>query len=180
MRKRETSMLSIGATGAGSTVAGSSARVHPASAKAIASAVRRGLWTPGIGREGSVLAGAFVTDQQREIGGDGNALRLPVALGVELSAAEHASGRVHLGVRVLRAGQQEIGAGAGMADHGGAVELFAAGDPRELALGNDHSRLGLELPGLAVHAQHDDGVAPALAHHLLAEEQEGAGGLVPG
>src|SRR6185436_13281752 len=120
MRKRETSMLSIGATGAGSTLAGSSARVHPASTKAIASVARRGLWTPGIGREGSVLPGAFVADQQREIGRDGDALGLPVVLGVERAATEDPPGGIHLGIGLLRAGQQEVGTGAGVADQGGA------------------------------------------------------------
>src|SRR6187551_1975339 len=114
MRKRETSMLSIGATGAGSTLAGSSARVHPARAKAIASVARRGLRTPGIGREGSVLPGAFVADQQREIRPDGDALGLPVVFGVELAAAEDPPGGIHLGVGLFRAGKQEVGTGAGM------------------------------------------------------------------
>src|SRR4051812_34414463 len=101
MRKREISMLSSGAGGAGSTLAGSSARVHPARTKA-ASVAQRGLRPPGIGRQGGVLPGAFIADQQREIRGDGDAFGLPVPFGVELSPTEDPSGRIHLGVRVLR------------------------------------------------------------------------------
>src|SRR3954449_7597995 len=121
-------MLSIGGTGAGATVAGSSAWGHPARASAVPRAAQRGLRTPGIGRERSVLARAFVADQQREIGTDGDALGLPVVLGVELAATEHPAGGIDLGVRVLRAGQQEVGAGPGMADHRGAVEPLGTRD----------------------------------------------------
>src|SRR6185369_16718724 len=134
MRKSETSMLSIGGTGAGAAVAGSSARVHPARVAAVASAAQPDLRPPGIGRERSVLAGAFVADHQGEIGSDGDALGLSVVFGVELAAAEHPAGGIHLGVSVLRAGQQEVGAGSGMTDHRRAVESLGTGDPLELVL----------------------------------------------
>src|SRR5262245_29882577 len=139
MRKSDTSMLSMGGTGAGAAVVGSSARLHPARVTAAASAVQPELRPPGISRERSVLAGAFVADQQREIGCDGDTLGLSVVLGIELAAAEHSAGRIHLGVGALRPGQQEIGAGPRMTDHRRAVEPLGAGDPRELILGNDHS-----------------------------------------
>src|SRR5829696_6163256 len=103
MRNSEISMLSVGATGAGAGVAGSSARVHPAAATAKA-ASRSALLAAGIRRNSGGATDRLVADEQGELRREGEPLRLRVALLVELPATEHTAGGVHLGIRPLRAG----------------------------------------------------------------------------
>src|SRR5215207_3930556 len=112
MRNSDTSMLSIGATGAGATVAGSSARVHAPTAPT--RSARRTALARRICGDGGGAFHRLVTDEQGQIGGECNALGLRMPLLVELAATEHLAPAVDLRVRPLRTRDEEEGAGAGV------------------------------------------------------------------
>src|SRR6185503_1757657 len=138
------------------------------------------LGVPRIAGDRRGLAGGLVPDQQRTVGGDGNALGLAMALGIEPPACHHAPPAVHLGKGVLGPGDENVRANGRMPGQRAPVEMPRACHPLELPLGNDQPRLLIDSAGFGGDAQNHHVIPPALALDLLAEQQEGAAGLVPG